>query len=235
LAINFFILKKTNKNLITKPVFLYLYHQSYYQINNLSIMSKTRLLFLTEQLNNMENPRKENRQRVANLVIENEKLFKELVSITFDVENKVSIKAAWVLEWICTRHYLKWILPHLEEFSQKISTLKFDSAIRPCAKICEHLAIAYYSKNENKVKEKLTKTHIDAIIATGFDWLITPQKIAVRAYTMTFLYLFGTENDWIHPELKYLITTKIIDESKGCKARGSFILKQIEKHQKLNS
>jgi hypothetical protein len=190
------------------------------------------ILFLTEQLNLMENPKKENRQKVANIVLENQNLFKDLVTITFDVENKVSIKAAWILEWICTHHHLHWILLHLDEFSPKISTLKFDSAIRPCAKICEHLATAYYSKSENEVQKKLKSTHIDAIIETGFDWLITPQKIAVRAYTMSSLYLFGLEKDWVHPALKQLILTKIIHESKGTKARGNHILKMIEKHQK---
>ncbi|QNM86169.1 adenylosuccinate lyase [Polaribacter pectinis] len=180
----------------------------------------------------MENPKRENRERVANIVLENKDLFKELVTITFDVNNKVSIKAAWILEWICTHHHLNWILPHLDEFSNKIKNLKFDSAIRPCAKICEHLATAYYSKNENGVKKNLSIKHINTIVETGFDWLITPQKIAVRAYTMNTLYFFGLEKEWIHPELKHLIETKIIHESKGCKARGKFILKMIEKHQK---
>ena len=189
-------------------------------------------LFLTEQLNLMENPKRENRQRVANIVLENQILFKELVRITFDVDHKISIKAAWILEWICTHHHLHYILPHLDEFSTKITTVKFDSAIRPCAKICEHLATAYGAKNKNEVQQKLTAQHINAIVETGFDWLITPQKIAVRAYTMTTLYFFGLTIDWIHPELKHLIETKIIHESKGCKARGKFILSLIEKHQK---
>ena len=52
-------------------------------------MPKNNLLFITEQLNNMENPKRENRQRVANIVLENENLFKELVSITFDVDNQL--------------------------------------------------------------------------------------------------------------------------------------------------
>ncbi len=195
-------------------------------------MPKTNLLFVTEQLNNMANPKRENRQRVANIVLENQKLFKELIVITFDVENKVSIKAAWILEWICTHHHLEWILQHLDFFTSEIKNVKFDSAIRPCAKICEHLATAYYSKDENEIKKKITNKHIDTIVETGFDWLITPQKIAVRAYTMTFLYFFGLEIDWIHPELKHLITSKIIHESKGCKARGKYILELIEKHQK---
>jgi hypothetical protein len=190
------------------------------------------VLFLIEQLNLMENPKRENRQRVANVVLENQSLFKDLVTITFYVDDKVSIKAAWILEWICTHHHLVWILPHLDEFSEKISTVKFDSAIRPCSKICEHLANAFYDKKENDIKNKLRANHIDTIVETGFDWLITPQKIAVRAYTMTFLYLFGLEKKWIHPELKHLILTKIIYESKGTKARGKFILTLIEKHQK---
>ena len=195
-------------------------------------MPKSNLLYITEQLHEMQNAGKENREKVANIVLNNQSLFKELVSITFNINEKVSIKAAWILEWICTHHQLNWIIPYLDEFTQKINTLKFDSAIRPCAKICEHLATAYYAKNDNDIKKNLTTNHINAIVETGFDWLITPQKIAVRAYTMNTLYLFGLEIGWIHPELKHLIETKIIHESKGTKARGKFIINLIEKHQK---
>ncbi|MCL7753418.1 adenylosuccinate lyase [Polaribacter sp. Z022] len=195
-------------------------------------MPKSNLLYITEELNNLGTAKRDNRQRVANIVLENPDLFKELVTITFDVDNKTSIKASWVLEWICTHHHLNWILPHLDTFTSQLYHLKFDSATRPCAKICEHLAVAYYSKNDNDVKKALTVKHIDAIVEAGFDWLITPQKIAVRAYTMNALYYFGLEKDWIHPELKHLIETKIIHESKGCKARGKHILFLIEKHRK---
>tara|TARA_R110002072_G_scaffold25174_4_gene84614 strand:+ start:3224 stop:3811 length:588 start_codon:yes stop_codon:yes gene_type:complete len=193
---------------------------------------QSNLHFLTEQLNNMENPKRENRQRVANIVLENQNLFKDLVTLTFKVDDKTSIKAAWILEWICTHHHLKWMIPHLDEFSNNISTLKFDSAIRPCAKICEHFANAFYASKENEIKQNLTNTQIDKIVSCGFDWLITPQKIAVRAYTMNTLYLFGLNRDWIHSELKHLIETKIIHESKGCKARGKHILQLIAKREK---
>jgi len=195
-------------------------------------VSKTNQLYLLEQLNNLETAKRENRQRIANIVLEQAFLFEELVTITFWIDKKISIKAAWVLEWICTHQNLDFILPYLNEFTSKISSLKFDSAIRPCAKICEYLATAYYAKSANKTKETLTLVHIDAIVETGFDWLITPQKIAVRAYTMNTLYLFGLEKEWIHPELKHLIETKIIHESKGTKARGKHVIKLIEKHTK---
>lgn len=189
-------------------------------------------IFLEEHLKSIENAKRENRQKCANIVLNDLNLVKYLIEIVFEVENKISIKAAWILEWICTHHHLNYVLPYLDEFCAKISTVQFDSAIRPCAKICEQLATAYFDKSENETQKKLTTTHIDAIITTGFDWLITPQKIAVRAYTMTTLFLFGLQKKWIHAELKHLIETKIILESKGTKARGKHILRLIEKHQK---
>ncbi len=57
-------------------------------------------------------------------------------------------------------------------------------------------------------------------------------KIAITAYFINALEHFGQEKDKIHTELKHLIKTKIIHESKACKARGRIILEMIEKHQK---
>ncbi len=189
--------------------------------------------FLISVLNNMKNPKKINRNNAAIIVLEQPKLIKHLISITFDVHNSLSIKAAWVLEWICTHHGIHYILPYINEFTKNIKNLYLDSATRPCAKICEHLATAYTAKQENETKSILTTNHIDLIIATGFDWLITDQKIAVRAYTMNTLYLFGLEKDWVHKELQHLIATKIIHESKGCEARGRKILALINKMKKV--
>jgi hypothetical protein len=187
--------------------------------------------YLLEQLHSIENAKRDNRQRVANIVLERPELIAPLIEITFDAHNKVSIRAAWILEWICSHNDLNLILPYLDSFTEQLGLLSFDSAIRPCAKVCEHLAVAYTHKKDNQVKKALKPIHITQIIETGFDWLITPQKIAVRAYTMNTLFLFGTleGKDWVHPELEHLIRTKIIHESKGCKARGRHILEEIAK------
>ncbi|CAM1340032.1 adenylosuccinate lyase [Tenacibaculum aestuarii] len=187
--------------------------------------------FLISVLNDVDTAARINREKASNIVLQNPILVKNLVEFTFDVDNKLSIKAAWVLEWICTHHGIEYILPYLEIFTQNISKVHFDSAVRPCAKICEHLAIAHTSKTENKVQQQLTQKHIDLIIETGFDWLITNQKIAVKAYTMNTLYLLGLQKDWVHPELEHVIRTKVIHESKGCKARGRHILELIEKQK----
>lgn len=181
-------------------------------------------------LNNMKNPTRVNRNIAANIVLENPDLVKNLVEMTFDVDNKLSIKAAWVLEWICTHRSIEEILPYIDVFTKNIKHVYFDSVIRPCAKICEHLAKAYTHKKDNIVKTTLNPKHIERIVETGFDWLITEQKIAVKAYTMTTLYCFGLSQDWIHPELKHIISTKVVHQSKGCEARGRHILDLIAKN-----
>ena len=185
--------------------------------------------FIISVLNDMKNPTRINRNNAANIVLAQPNLIKHLIDLTFDVNNKLSIKAAWVLEWICTHHGIEYIHPYITTFVDNISKVHFDSATRPCAKICEHLANAYTSKEENETQIIITQKHIDTIIEVGFDWLITNQKIAVRAYTMNSLYLFGLQKDWVHAELQHLISSKIIHESKGCKARGRYILELIEK------
>ncbi|CAL2101484.1 conserved protein of unknown function [Tenacibaculum sp. 190130A14a] len=187
--------------------------------------------FLISVLNNMANPARENRKTASNIVLNNPNLIKNLVALTFDVDNKLSIKAAWVLEWICTHHGIEYIIPYIDSFTENIQKVYLDSAVRPCAKICEHIAKAYTSKKEHSIQQILTQTHIDLIIETGFDWLISEQKIAVKAYSMQTLYLFGLHKDWVFDELEHIIRTKVIHESKGCKARGRKILTLIQKNR----
>lgn len=191
--------------------------------------------FAEQHLHLMKNPSIENRQKTAELFLENPSLFPQLIYLTFKTTQKNSIKAAWILEWICTHHHVEWLFPHLNIFCKHISKVQFDSAIRPCAKICAQIAEIYAMKQSSSIKKIITQSYQDQLITTAFDWLISPQKIAVRAYSMTALYYFGLEKKWIHTELEHLIRTKIIFESKGCKARGNILLKWIEKHAKSSS
>ena len=184
--------------------------------------------FLILQLNNLENAKRVNRLRVANLVLENPVLFYYLLELVFDYNNKLSIKAAWVLEFVCAEK-LDWLAPHLNYFTQNINKVKFDSAVRPVSKICEFLAKAYTSKKDSFIKSKINSTHIEKIIEAGFDWLIGKQKVVVKAYTMEMLYLFGKNKNWIHQELKLIIQQNILNESAAYQARGKKILSWINK------
>ncbi|MDV7188215.1 adenylosuccinate lyase [Lutibacter sp. TH_r2] len=184
--------------------------------------------FLINELENLGTALRINRDRVSNLVLENPNLLPYLIELIFEVNNKLSIKAAWVLELVCEKH-IDWLAPYLDLFTSNIGKTYFESAVRPISKICNFLAIAYNSKTTNLIKKKLTNTHIEAIIETGFDWMISQHKVAVKAYTMNTLYLFGKNSDWVHKELKLIIQQNILNESAAYKARGKMTLALINK------
>lgn len=53
------------------------------------------LRFLISVLNNVENPKRDNRQKASIIVNENPELFEHLVNLTFKTDDKISI--CWLL------------------------------------------------------------------------------------------------------------------------------------------
>lgn len=186
-------------------------------------------VFLLKELEVMGPATRDNRQRVSNLVIDNPDLIQPLIKIVFDVNHKLSYRAAWILEFVLTqKNKLDWIAPHLTDFTTNISKVYHDSAVRPCAKICEYIAKAYSSNKYSIIKDVLTDDHIIKIIETGFDWMISQQKVAVKAYTMETLYLLGSDYKWVYEELKLVIQQNMASGSAAYKARGKKILALID-------
>ncbi len=182
---------------------------------------------LAKLINTKVTSYREYRLKYAQVVLQDKKLLKYLIEITFDETNDAAVRTSWVLDF-AMRERLEWLYPHLDYFTENISTSKHHSIVRPMAKICENLALEYNSKKPSEIKNHLTKRHIEKIIETGFDWLISDQKVAVKAYTMETLYLFGKEFDWVHDELKLILQQTIMDGSAGYKARGKKILYRLK-------
>jgi hypothetical protein len=185
-------------------------------------------LFLSQQINNLVNAKRENRLKVAQLVLENPETFYYLVELAFDTKNKDSIKAAWVFEFVCAQK-LELLYPYLDYFTENLSSVSFDGAVRPISKICNFLAINYSKSKPSIIKKYLNNTHINSIIETSFDWLIGNQKVAVKAYTMNTLFLFGKNYNWVHQELKLILEQNIAKESAAYKARGKITLDLLNK------
>ncbi|MCB4808772.1 adenylosuccinate lyase [Tamlana sp. 62-3] len=181
---------------------------------------------LYEELNYVNHSR-EKRLYYANLVLANENLFTNLLDILFKTDDKISCKAAWVLEFTCKEN-LYLIIPHLDYFTKNMQKVHLDPAVRPVAKICEYLANAFYSKENNEVKHALTLTHREKIIELCFDYLISDQKVAAKAYSMHTLFLFGKDADWIYPELKTILQRDFYNQSAAFKARAKHILKKLK-------
>lgn len=182
---------------------------------------------LADLINTRVTSYREYRLKYAQIVLQDQKLFKHLIEIAFDETNDAAVKVSWVLDFVM-RERLEWLYPHLDYFTDNISKSKHDSIVRPMAKICENLALTYNSKKPSEIRKHLTKKHIEKIIETGFDWMITDQKVAVKAYTMETLYQFGKEFDWVHDELKLIIQQSIMDGSAGYKSRGKKILQRLK-------
>ncbi len=172
------------------------------------------------------NHSREQRTYFSNLIIKNPLLLPQLLDICTLVDEELSYRAAWGLEFLCKRQ-LSSILPYLDHFTALIPVVYQHPAVRPMAKICEYLAIGYYKDKQKDVVQQLTHRHRKKITETCFDWMISDQKVAVKAYAMTSLYLLGTEFDWVHAELKITLENNYPSSSAAYKARARMILKKI--------
>ena len=181
---------------------------------------------LIELLDTIDHSR-DKRKYFANLIVKNPELLPELLSICAHTEDKISCRAAWALEFLC-KNNLASVLPYLDELLLFIPDVYKHSAVRPMAKIFEYLCIAFYQKKNPEIQKYLTVKHREKITEICFDWLITDQKVAPKAYSMTSLYLLGTEFDWVHPELKILLESSYNSGSAAYKARARMVLEKIK-------
>lgn len=164
-----------------------------------------------------------NRQKYADEILDNRELFPELIQFCFQTLNKNHSKACWILEFVCYEK-LEWMAEYLDFFCSQIKNLKDESAIRPIAKICQILVFSHYKKE----KIILSENQLEAIIETSFDWLINDTKVASKAYSMRTLYILGKYYDWIHPELKTIVTKDFPNHTAAYKAVAKEVLKKIK-------
>lgn len=181
---------------------------------------------LYNSLNYIDHTR-ERRGKMAKTILNNPDLVRPLMEIVFMVNDPISIKACWALEY-SAKHKLKLILPHLDYFTQNLNTVQHDSAIRPMAKICELLMLDYFKKSDSISKNFITEEHLGKIATACFDWLIGDQKVAQKAYSMTCLLLIGSKHPWIHPELKMVLEQNYADGSAAYKARARLTLAKLK-------
>lgn len=169
---------------------------------------------------------RENRLMVAQDVLENPSLFKELVSICFSPLDKNNHKACWILEFVSYEELI-WLQPHLDFFCSNLKILKDESSIRPIAKVVQLLVKSHYKKDENSIL--LSEANLQDCIEASFDWLINDVKVATKAYSIRTLYVLGNHYDWIHPELQIILNKDYADHSAAYKAVAKEVLKKIEK------
>ena len=174
--------------------------------------------------------KKSDRLKMADKILSDPELFEPLLKLVFEVDNKNSIKAAWVIEIVCN-HTLDELVPHLNYFTSNLKKLHLDSAIRSIAKVCEFIAKANISKKDSILKETLRQLHIDKIIESCFDWLIGPYRPAVKVYSMSTIYFLGKNIKWVHEELEPILLKEMEKGNPAYCSRAQKIIALINQNK----
>lgn len=169
---------------------------------------------------------REKRILMARLILDHPQLVHPLLEIAYSYDDPRSSRACWVLEFTAKAD-LRYLDSHLHTFIKGLNKLRFDSSVRPIAKICEYLVIEYYTTADQENPSKLSEAHLEEITNACFDWLIGHHKVAAKAYSMTCLYHLGKTFRWIHPELKMVLENNYHKGSAAYKARARRVLSKL--------
>ncbi len=182
-------------------------------------------LELYNALNYVDHSRTKRRE-MSNLILNAPTHIKPLMEIAFQVDDPVSCKACWVLEFTAKEH-LGYLFPSIDTFVHNIGSVHLDPAVRPIAKICEILMKSYFQLKDKETLGALNDEHLESITSACFDWLIGDHKVAAKAYSMTSLLLLGRKFDWIHPELRMILEQNYQNGSAAYKARARMTLAKL--------
>jgi hypothetical protein len=167
------------------------------------------------------------RNEMSNLVLNDPSLVAPLMKIAFQVDDPVSCKACWILEFTAQKH-LDHLYHNMDNFVENIGLVYMDSAVRPIAKICELLMKSYFQLKNPETHKILNEKHLEGITSACFDWLIGDHKVAAQAYSMTSLLLLGRKFDWIHPELRMILEQNYQNGSAAYRARARMTLAKLQ-------
>jgi hypothetical protein len=172
------------------------------------------------------NATKVQRTSAARLILSDLHLIKPLLEIVFSVDDKISCKAAWVLEFVCAED-LSPLISYLDLFTSQLKYIHMDSAMRPVAKICSLLLETTHNSPSSHLKFAISPYQKEAITEACFNWMLEDVKVATKVYAMNCLYLLGIHQKWIHHELLQILEKEYYHQSAGYQSRARQILKKL--------
>jgi hypothetical protein len=145
----------------------------------------------------------------------------DLITLALDVNDEHHFKACWILELVLEENP-DLLSTRLTEFCDSLPNFTHDSALRSIAKICMFCAQRLW-KQPGFLSEKQVIQITDAC----FEWLISDEKVAVKAYAIRTLYETGRRLDWVYAELIPVLQHGFPDHSPAYKAAAKHILAKI--------
>ena len=162
----------------------------------------------------------QNRVENATYILQNPSLLPELISFSFNIENKLHIRTCYILDKVFELQ-LDLAMPFIDFICENLNKLKNDSAIR-CISRSIHFIVL-----DNIKKKYLSEINIEKITIVCLDWLISDVRVAPKAHAIYILFELGKNLNWIHPELKQVLEHYIGSESVAYKSVARKILKKL--------
>ncbi len=179
---------------------------------------------LIRSLESVRNAKRSYRERSRDFVLRNPGLFPELLQMVFDTNNNLHIRAAWVAELVCLEN-IELLTSEVHRFTENLSLVKEESALRPVSKMVYLLSKAYFQPQDKAWK--LEPGEADQLVSNSFDWLIEEHKVATHVFAMQTLFLWCCERPWIQSELRLILEQNAGKSSMAYRAAARKILEKI--------
>jgi hypothetical protein len=150
----------------------------------------------------------QNRVDNGKYIIQNTYLVEELILFSLNVDNKLHIRACYILEKVFELE-LELALPFLDLICNNLNKLKNDSAIRCVSRFLMFLV------QDNSKKNYLTENQLEKITESSFDWLIEDYRVAVKHHAVYTLIETGKIISWVYPELRTILEKEVEFPSPG--------------------
>ena len=163
-------------------------------------------------------------EELAIIIVDSEFSIKDLIDLTFHVEEQVGFKASWILETVYINNSACFI-PHITYFLTKFHQQDNLSSRRHFGKI---LALMTAKKTPSYIAETIRMCETDKLVETVFSWLIDEKvPVAVKSHCLNILANLSSKHDWIKPELMETMEFLVDKESIAFYAKVKQIRKQL--------
>lgn len=161
---------------------------------------------------------KRNTVYIASVIGLDKNLFKEMFELILTNEEKISGRAAWVVEHVWLEHP-RMIDPYINKMIDFLPISKYDNQKRHFAKILS-------TRDLNEIDED----RLGILIDRCFTWLEDPvYPTAVKMFSMQILFNYIQIEPDLAKELIAIIENQFNDSTPGFKNRGEKILKELYK------
>jgi hypothetical protein len=155
-----------------------------------------------------------NTDHAAEIIFRKPELFEEVFRLFIRNQDKLSWRAAWVVD-IVSERYPDLIAPHLPEIINMLPAFRDDGLKRHSMRILARSPLP-------------TGDPLGTLIKISFEWLLSPtEAVAPKVFCMELLYRISQAEPDLKKELADSIEWRLNEETPGFKTRGLKILKKL--------